>query len=92
VLSGFLITGILIGGRELGDRRPQCRLLFIRQFYIRRFSGSPRSANDLVPVVFSTAASGLGIEYHDSGIGNFVASSLATFASRRSLGTCSTLG
>jgi hypothetical protein len=35
VVSGFLITGILIGGRELGDRRPECRLLFMRQFYSR---------------------------------------------------------
>jgi peptidoglycan/LPS O-acetylase OafA/YrhL len=37
VLSGFLITGILIRGRELGEFRPERRLLFIRQFYIRRF-------------------------------------------------------
>jgi peptidoglycan/LPS O-acetylase OafA/YrhL len=37
VLSGFLITGILIGGRDLAERHSQRRLLFVRQFYIRRF-------------------------------------------------------
>jgi peptidoglycan/LPS O-acetylase OafA/YrhL len=37
VLSGFLITGILIGCRELGERSPEGRLFFIRQFYVRRF-------------------------------------------------------
>jgi peptidoglycan/LPS O-acetylase OafA/YrhL len=37
VLSGFLITGILIGCRELGERNPERRLFFVRQFYIRRF-------------------------------------------------------
>jgi peptidoglycan/LPS O-acetylase OafA/YrhL len=37
VLSGFLITGILIGCRELGERSPERRLFFIRQFYVRRF-------------------------------------------------------
>lgn len=35
VLSGFLITGILIGGLEL--REPRRRLFFVRQFYARRF-------------------------------------------------------
>jgi peptidoglycan/LPS O-acetylase OafA/YrhL len=37
VLSGFLITGILIGCRELGERQPEGRLFLARQFYIRRF-------------------------------------------------------
>jgi peptidoglycan/LPS O-acetylase OafA/YrhL len=37
VLSGFLITGILIGCRELAERSPERRLFFVRQFYIRRF-------------------------------------------------------
>jgi peptidoglycan/LPS O-acetylase OafA/YrhL len=37
VLSGFLITGILARGRELGQQRPERRRAFIRQFYIRRF-------------------------------------------------------
>lgn len=36
VLSGFLITGILIGGRELA-RDSRGRLFFMRQFYARRF-------------------------------------------------------
>ena len=37
VLSGFLITGILIGGRELAPRDSRRRLVFMRQFYARRF-------------------------------------------------------
>jgi peptidoglycan/LPS O-acetylase OafA/YrhL len=37
VLSGFLITGILAGGRELAEQRPERRREFIRRFYIRRF-------------------------------------------------------
>jgi peptidoglycan/LPS O-acetylase OafA/YrhL len=37
VLSGFLITGILIGGRDLADLHQGRRLFFVRQFYIRRF-------------------------------------------------------
>jgi peptidoglycan/LPS O-acetylase OafA/YrhL len=37
VLSGFLITGILIRCRDLAERSPERRLFFIRQFYIRRF-------------------------------------------------------
>jgi peptidoglycan/LPS O-acetylase OafA/YrhL len=37
VLSGFLITGILIGGRDLAERHPERRFLVARQFYIRRF-------------------------------------------------------
>jgi peptidoglycan/LPS O-acetylase OafA/YrhL len=37
VLSGFLITGILIGCRELAERNPNRRFFVIRQFYIRRF-------------------------------------------------------
>jgi peptidoglycan/LPS O-acetylase OafA/YrhL len=37
VLSGFLITGILVRGRKLGAHNPERRLFFIRQFYIRRF-------------------------------------------------------
>lgn len=37
VLSGFLITGILMGGRELGEHDPSRRLFFMRQFYVRRF-------------------------------------------------------
>lgn len=37
VLSGFLITGILISGRELAPRDSRRRLVFMRQFYARRF-------------------------------------------------------
>jgi peptidoglycan/LPS O-acetylase OafA/YrhL len=37
VLSGFLITGILLQGRRLDDSRPRSRLFFMRQFYARRF-------------------------------------------------------
>jgi peptidoglycan/LPS O-acetylase OafA/YrhL len=37
VLSGFLITGILAGGRELAQQRLERRWEFIRRFYIRRF-------------------------------------------------------
>jgi peptidoglycan/LPS O-acetylase OafA/YrhL len=37
VLSGFLITGILISGRDLAERHPERRLLVVRQFYVRRF-------------------------------------------------------
>jgi peptidoglycan/LPS O-acetylase OafA/YrhL len=37
VLSGFLITQILIRGREFAKRNIQQRLFFMRQFYIRRF-------------------------------------------------------
>src|SRR5437867_12025886 len=37
VLSGFLITGILLGCRELADATPQSVFLLIRQFYCRRF-------------------------------------------------------
>jgi peptidoglycan/LPS O-acetylase OafA/YrhL len=37
VLSGFLITGILIRGRDTCERNAQSRLLLMRQFYIRRF-------------------------------------------------------
>jgi peptidoglycan/LPS O-acetylase OafA/YrhL len=37
VLSGFLITGILLGCRELAERQPERRLFLVRQFYIRRF-------------------------------------------------------
>jgi peptidoglycan/LPS O-acetylase OafA/YrhL len=37
VLSGFLITGILIGGRDLAERNPKNRLFVTRQFYVRRF-------------------------------------------------------
>jgi peptidoglycan/LPS O-acetylase OafA/YrhL len=36
VLSGFLITGILLGCRELADRQPERRLFLVRQFYVRR--------------------------------------------------------
>jgi peptidoglycan/LPS O-acetylase OafA/YrhL len=36
VLSGFLITGILLGCRELADRRPDRRFFLVRQFYVRR--------------------------------------------------------
>jgi peptidoglycan/LPS O-acetylase OafA/YrhL len=37
VLSGFLITGILIRGRGAGERNGESRLFLMRQFYIRRF-------------------------------------------------------
>jgi peptidoglycan/LPS O-acetylase OafA/YrhL len=37
VLSGFLITGILMNCRDLAERQPQRRLFLVRQFYIRRF-------------------------------------------------------
>jgi peptidoglycan/LPS O-acetylase OafA/YrhL len=37
VLSGFLITGILLGGRELASHVPRGRLSFMRRFYARRF-------------------------------------------------------
>ena len=37
LLSGFLITGILIGCRELSDGSPRRSLFLVRQFYIRRF-------------------------------------------------------
>ena len=37
VLSGFLITGILLGCRELAERHPGRRLFVVRQFYLRRF-------------------------------------------------------
>jgi peptidoglycan/LPS O-acetylase OafA/YrhL len=37
VLSGFLITGILISGRDLAERHPERRLFVVRHFYIRRF-------------------------------------------------------
>jgi peptidoglycan/LPS O-acetylase OafA/YrhL len=37
VLSGFLITGILIDGRELAPHDSRRRLVFMRQFYARRF-------------------------------------------------------
>lgn len=37
VLSGFLITGILIGGREVAAAGRMRRLLFMRRFYVRRF-------------------------------------------------------
>jgi peptidoglycan/LPS O-acetylase OafA/YrhL len=37
VLSGFLITGILLGGRRVGEVAPERRLHFVRQFYARRF-------------------------------------------------------
>jgi peptidoglycan/LPS O-acetylase OafA/YrhL len=37
VLSGFLITGILLGCRDLAERRQERRLFLVRQFYIRRF-------------------------------------------------------
>jgi peptidoglycan/LPS O-acetylase OafA/YrhL len=37
VLSGFLITGILVGCRDKADAFPGNTLFFIRQFYLRRF-------------------------------------------------------
>ncbi len=37
VLSGFLITGILLDCRDYADRMPNTSLFYIRQFYIRRF-------------------------------------------------------
>jgi peptidoglycan/LPS O-acetylase OafA/YrhL len=37
VLSGFLITGILLGCRDLAEATSQNPLFFIRQFYFRRF-------------------------------------------------------
>jgi peptidoglycan/LPS O-acetylase OafA/YrhL len=37
VLSGFLITGILLDCRDLADATSQNRLFLIRQFYFRRF-------------------------------------------------------
>jgi peptidoglycan/LPS O-acetylase OafA/YrhL len=37
VLSGFLITGILIGGRELAEAGHMRRVGFVRRFYARRF-------------------------------------------------------
>jgi peptidoglycan/LPS O-acetylase OafA/YrhL len=37
VLSGFLITGILISCRGLAERSPERRLFVVRQFYVRRF-------------------------------------------------------
>jgi peptidoglycan/LPS O-acetylase OafA/YrhL len=37
VLSGFLITGILLGCREFAERQPGRHLFLVRQFYIRRF-------------------------------------------------------
>ena len=37
VLSGFLITGILLRARAEGDRGAQKKTHLIRQFYIRRF-------------------------------------------------------
>jgi peptidoglycan/LPS O-acetylase OafA/YrhL len=37
VLSGFLITGILLDCRDLADATSQNRLVFIQRFYIRRF-------------------------------------------------------
>ena len=36
VLSGFLITGLLLGGRDAADRRIATPLRVLRQFYIRR--------------------------------------------------------
>jgi peptidoglycan/LPS O-acetylase OafA/YrhL len=37
VLSGFLITGILLKSRQHVMQGKQCPLFAIRQFYIRRF-------------------------------------------------------
>jgi peptidoglycan/LPS O-acetylase OafA/YrhL len=37
VLSGFLITGILLDCRSIADATSQNPLFFIRQFYLRRF-------------------------------------------------------
>jgi peptidoglycan/LPS O-acetylase OafA/YrhL len=37
VLSGFLITGILIRGREMADASQGDRLAVLRNFYVRRF-------------------------------------------------------
>src|SRR5215218_136502 len=37
VLSGFLITGILLGEREAADAAPHRRISAIRRFYARRF-------------------------------------------------------
>lgn len=37
VLSGFLITGILLGCRELAENSSKGRLFFIQRFYARRF-------------------------------------------------------
>jgi peptidoglycan/LPS O-acetylase OafA/YrhL len=37
VLSGFLITRILIDGKSQFERRPTPKLLLLRQFYVRRF-------------------------------------------------------
>src|SRR5205823_10347779 len=36
VLSGFLITGILLDCRDLADARSQNPLFLMRQFYLRR--------------------------------------------------------
>ena len=36
VLSGVLITGILLDCRDLADRHPERRLFLVRQFYLRR--------------------------------------------------------
>jgi peptidoglycan/LPS O-acetylase OafA/YrhL len=37
VLSGFLITGILLDCRERAEAGPTRRMFFVRQFYVRRF-------------------------------------------------------
>lgn len=37
VLSGFLITGILVNCRNLSDTESQPKIFFVRQFYARRF-------------------------------------------------------
>ncbi len=37
VLSGFLITGILLQARSFADTTNESRMLVVRQFYIRRF-------------------------------------------------------
>jgi peptidoglycan/LPS O-acetylase OafA/YrhL len=37
VLSGFLITGILLDCRDMANSSPQGDLFFIKKFYIRRF-------------------------------------------------------
>jgi peptidoglycan/LPS O-acetylase OafA/YrhL len=37
VLSGFLITGILLDCRERAEAGPSRRMFFLRQFYVRRF-------------------------------------------------------